>query len=166
MSAATKRLDYQGIYVPKQASRLAACVSSIATDILCKMSFSVDAGGMVVLAGEAETTVALVCQRCDAPFAYRIHIHYHFSPVTDEMQIEKLPAAYEPMEIDEFGEVDLLSLIEDELILALPTVPVHDLAQCNVSEQDRVFGELPESEHEKKQNPFAVLAHFGRNERS
>ncbi|MDI5434854.1 hypothetical protein MJM45_30755, partial [Salmonella enterica subsp. enterica serovar Kentucky] len=44
-------------------------------------------------------------------------------------------------------------LIEDEIILALPVVPVHDSEHCEVSEADMVFGELPDEA--QKPNPFA-----------
>lgn len=47
-------------------------------------------------------------------------------------------------------------MIEDEIILSLPVVPVHDSEHCEVSEADMVFGKLP-AEVEKP-NPFAVLA--------
>ena len=60
------------------------------------------------------------------------------------------------VQIDEFGEIDLLGMIEDEIILSLPVVPVHDSEHCEVSEADMVFGKLP-AEVEKP-NPFAVLA--------
>ncbi len=36
------------------------------------------------------------------------------------------------------------AMVEDEIILALPVVPVHDSKHCEVSEADMVFGELPE----------------------
>ncbi|KAA1446822.1 hypothetical protein F1E15_26235, partial [Escherichia coli] len=71
-------------------------------------------------------------------------------------QVEALPEEYEPIDVNEFGEIDLLAMIEDEIILSLPVVPVHDSEHCEVSEADMVFGELPlEAE---KPNPFAVLA--------
>ncbi|ETJ31722.1 conserved protein, DUF177 family [Escherichia coli] len=51
-------------------------------------------------------------------------------------------------------------MVEDEIILALPVVPVHDSEHCEVSEADMVFGELPEEA--QKPNPFAVLASLKR----
>ena len=49
--------------------------------------------------------------------------------------------------------------MEDELILALPLVPMHSSEHCEVSVAEQVFGELPE-ELAKKPNPFAVLANL------
>jgi uncharacterized protein len=51
-------------------------------------------------------------------------------------------------------------MVEDEIILSLPVVPVHDSEHCEVSEADMVFGELPDEA--QKPNPFAVLASLKR----
>lgn len=71
-----------------------------------------------------------------------------------------MPEAYEPIDVDEFGEVDLLAMVEDEIILVLPIAPVHDSEHCEVSEVDIVFGKLPEEV--EKPNLFAVLASLKR----
>ncbi|PLL93666.1 23S rRNA accumulation protein YceD, partial [Klebsiella michiganensis] len=109
-----------------------------------------------VLNGDATVSVTLECQRCGKPFPHHVHTTYCFSPVRNDEQAEALPEAYEPIEVNEFGEIDLLALVEDEIILALPVVPVHDSEHCEVSDADMVFGELPEEA--QKPNPFAVLA--------
>jgi uncharacterized protein len=51
-------------------------------------------------------------------------------------------------------------MIEDEIILSLPVVPVHESEHCEVSEADMVFGQLPPEA--EKPNPFAVLASLKR----
>ena len=71
-----------------------------------------------------------------------------------------MPEAYEPIEVNEFGEVDLLAMVEDEIILALPVVPVHESEHCEVSDADMVFGKLPPEVD--KPNPFAALASLKR----
>ncbi len=77
-------------------------------------------------------------------------------------QAEALPEAYDPMAVPDFGAIDLLAMVEDELILALPVGPVHDSEHGEVSEADMVFGELPEEA--QKPNPCAVLASLKRKE--
>ncbi len=42
-----------------------------------------------------------------------------FSPVRSDEQAEALPEAYEPIEVNEFGEIDLLATVEDEIITRL-----------------------------------------------
>ena len=45
----------------------------------------------------------------------------------------------EPIEFNEFGEIDLLGAVEDELILALPLVPMHSSEHCEVSAHEQVL---------------------------
>ncbi len=154
--SAQKRLDYSGIYTPGQVARLAASVVSVDSDVQTSLSFDIDNLRLAVINGQSDVTVTLECQRCGKPFEHQVHATYCFSPVRNDEQAEALPEAYEPIEVDEFGEVDLLAMIEDEIILSLPVVPVHESEHCEVSDADMVFGKLP-AEVEKP-NPFAVLA--------
>ena len=158
--AAQKRLDYQGVYAPELVARLADTVVSVDSDVECTMSFAIDNQRLAVLQGTADVQVTLSCQRCNQSFPHAVHVSYCFSPVSSDEQAEALPEAYEPVDINDFGEIDLLAVIEDELILALPVVPVHDSEHCEVSDADMVFGKLPEEA--EKPNPFAVLASLKR----
>lgn len=153
---AQKRLDYQGVYTPDQVARVAESVVSVDSDVECAMSFAIDNQRLAVLTGDTRVLVSLECQRCGKAFSHQVHTTYCFSPVRSDEQAEALPDAYEPIEVNEFGEIDLLAMVEDEIILSLPVVPVHDSEHCEVSDADMVFGELPEEA--KKPNPFAVLA--------
>ena len=153
---AQKRLDYSGVYTPGQVTRLAASVVRVDSDVQTSLSFDIDNLRLAVINGQSDVTVTLECQRCGKTFEHQVHATYCFSPVRNDEQAEALPEAYEPIEVDEFGEVDLLAMIEDEIILSLPVVPVHESEHCEVSDADMVFGKLP-AEVEKP-NPFAVLA--------
>ncbi|GAB2928353.1 23S rRNA accumulation protein YceD [Hafnia psychrotolerans] len=153
---AQKRLDYSGIYTASQVTRVAASVVSVDSDVQTSLSFDIDNLRLAVINGQSDLTVTLECQRCGKTFEHQVHATYCFSPVRNDEQAEALPEAYEPIEVDEFGEVDLLAMIEDEIILSLPVVPVHESEHCEVSDADMVFGKLP-AEVEKP-NPFAVLA--------
>ncbi|PKH26316.1 23S rRNA accumulation protein YceD [Enterobacterales bacterium CwR94] len=157
---ANKRLDYQGIFTAEQVERVAESVVSVDSDVECSMSFAIDNQRLAVMKGTADVQVTLSCQRCNQPFQQAFHVSYCFSPVVNDEQADALPEAYEPINVNEFGEIDLLATIEDEIILALPVVPVHESEHCEVSEADMVFGKLP-AEAEKP-NPFAVLASLKR----
>lgn len=158
LHAAQKRLDYDGVYTSDQVVRLASAVMHVNSDVACNLSFAIDDQHLVVLSGSAQTQVTLVCQRCGQPFAYAPQVYFCFSPVSDAQQAEQLPAAYDPIDIDEFGEIDLLALVEDEMIISLPVVPVHDPEHCEVSVEQMTFGELPE----QPATPFALLASLKR----
>ncbi|MBG6241824.1 MAG: 23S rRNA accumulation protein YceD [Candidatus Symbiopectobacterium sp. Dall1.0] len=157
---AQKRLDYVGVYTVEQVARVAESVVSVDSDVQVSLSFHIDNQRLAVINGSAQVAVTLMCQRCQKPFEHQIHTTFCFSPVVNDEQAEALPEAYEPIDVDEFGEVDLLAMVEDEIILVLPIAPVHDSEHCEVSEADMVFGKLPEEV--EKPNPFAVLASLKR----
>ena len=94
--------------------------------------------------GQVQVDVELDCQRCGEPFKQTLEWHFMYSPVANWDQADDLPEIYEPIEFNEFGEIDLLGAVEDELILALPLVPMHSSEHCEVSAHEQVFGELPE----------------------
>ncbi|ETS30291.1 hypothetical protein BB987_00175 [Photorhabdus temperata] len=156
LRAAQKRLDYTGSYSPEQVLRIAESVVSVDNDVDSVLSFQIDNQRLAVVRGHSNVDVTLECQRCGGNFSHHVHITYCFSPVINDEQAEALPEEYEPIGVDEFGEIDLLAMIEDEIILSLPVVPVHDSEHCEVSDADMVFGELPPEA--EKPNPFAVLA--------
>ena len=156
---AQRRLDYQGYYAANQLSRLAESVSKVLSDAQVTLSFFIDPQKLVVMKGHVNVDVELNCQRCGEPFIQTVDCEFCYSPVANLDQIDVLPEIYEPIEFNEFGEIDLLGTIEDELILSLPIVPMHSSEHCEVSVAEQVFGELPE-ELAKKPNPFAVLANL------
>ena len=156
---AQRRLDYQGYYSVNQLSRLTESVGKVLSDAQVTLSFFIDPQKLVVMEGHANVDVELHCQRCGEPFVQTVNCDFCYSPVANLDQIDVLPEIYEPIEFNEFGEIDLLGTIEDELILSLPIVPMHSSEHCEVSVAEQVFGELPE-ELAKKPNPFAVLANL------
>ncbi|MDG2958232.1 23S rRNA accumulation protein YceD [Exercitatus varius] len=156
---AQRRLDYVGYYAANQLGRLAESVGKVLSDAQVTLSFFIDPQKLVVMKGHAEVDVELECQRCNSPFVQKLECDFCYSPVSDLDKIDELPEIYEPIEFNEFGEIDLIGTIEDELILCLPLVPMHSSEHCEVSAHEQVFGKLPE-ELAKKPNPFAVLANL------
>lgn len=156
IKTAQKKLDYIGIYLAKSASRLAESVEDINSNIECDLSFDYDAQRLCVISIDAKVTVALRCQRCQKLFTMLVHVTNKFSPVKSDTQADALPEYYEPAILNEFGEIDMVALVEDEIILSLPIVPVHNSKHCEVSDADLVFGKIPIEDD--KPNPFAILA--------
>ena len=154
---AQRRLDYQGYYAADQLTRLAESVVKVLSDAQVTLSFFIDPQKLTVMKGKASVDVELECQRCGETFKQTLECEFTYSPVSNLDKIDELPEIYEPIEFNQFGEIDLIGTIEDELIVALPIVPMHSSEHCEVSVAEQVFGELPE-ELAKKPNPFAVLA--------
>ncbi|TCV98245.1 23S rRNA accumulation protein YceD [Biostraticola tofi] len=157
---AQKRLDYSGVYTPELVTRVAESVVSVESDVQASLSFEIDNQRLAVIRGSADVAVTLLCQRCNSPFAHQVHTTFCFSPVVTDEQAEALPDAYEAVYVDSYGEINLLAMIEDEIILSLPIAPVHDPEHCEVSEAEQIFGQLPPEV--EKPNPFSVLASLKR----
>ncbi len=103
-----------------------------------------------------EASPVLMCQRCMQPFAYPVQTENTLQVMKSDAELEALEAREEDQ--DEFTErvvgsqrMDILGLVEDELILALPYVPKHDVCPS-----------LPEAladsdSDDARPSPFAVL---------
>ncbi|MCT8558562.1 23S rRNA accumulation protein YceD [Glaesserella parasuis] len=159
---AQRRMDYEGYISANLLSRLGESVGQVLGDAQVTLSLYVDPQKLTVVKGSAKVDVELDCQRCSNPFTQTLDCTFCFSPVSNMDQADNLPEIYEPIEVDSFGEINLLDMIEDEFILSLPLVPMHTNEHCEVSESELVFGELPE-ELAKKPNPFAILANLKKN---
>lgn len=112
-------------------------------------------GEQVWLALTAEVALPQTCQRCLGPVDVPVSFEREFRFVASEAV-----AAVEDEESEEdvlvvSRDFDLLELVEDELLMALPVVPKHEVCPGNVKLQvaDSDFVE----ESQEKPNPFAVL---------
>ena len=105
---------------------------------------------------QAGTTLPLTCQRCmgtvDTPLA--VDQWYRFV-ATEEIAMAEDDGSEEDLLVMA-PQFDLLAVLEDELLMALPLVPMH--AQCPVAPVLSVGDVEPETVATEKPNPFAVLA--------
>ncbi|UIF85185.1 DUF177 domain-containing protein [Cupriavidus sp. UYPR2.512] len=104
----------------------------------------------------------LDCQRCLAPYAEPIDTATRFEVVESEEAADAAPMDDEVDVIAGSKHFSLLELIEDEVLLALPVAPKHDV--CPTVHESLVTGSdgeaQPEAEpeEEKRPSPFAALA--------
>lgn len=123
---------------------------------------SVDAEGVCWLSLEVSAGVPMQCQRClgDVLVEARGVSRFRLVPAGEEWTDEDLEDdSFEALEVD--GPLDLHILVEDEVLLALPTVPVH--AQCDMPDVAGEAGEQAGSAAAKRPSPFAVLEKLKRN---
>ncbi|GLP96499.1 23S rRNA accumulation protein YceD [Paraferrimonas sedimenticola] len=154
--AANKRLDYQGVIPGGQMKRLNGASAGDCSEVTVSLTCGVDIQGIVYLKGKAVTELTLECQRCMTPFNTEVMVDFCFTPVKDGAEIDELPDMYDPIEVNDYGEVHLHQLIEDELIVAMPIIATHQEGECNTGSQDLTVGKIEEVQEERP-NPFAVL---------
>lgn len=159
---AQKGARYEGIILSRDMSRLVEAVTDVADDIDIKAMFDIDAQGLAFFQGNLSTSVKLICQRCNDVYTQVIETDFSFSPYNDTHNIDDLPDVYEPVEVNDHGEINLVELFEDELMLSLPIVAMHPEKDCKVSANGLTFGEIEPAVEQP--NPFAVLKELKRNQ--
>ena len=93
------------------------------------LRFAVDDAGQPHVRGRISGELALICQRCMQEMSWPLDIRICLGLVRTDKQIEQLPDIYEPALVGDEPSL-LVELIEDEVILALPQAPLHELQHC------------------------------------
>lgn len=152
--AAQKQARFDGVYLHRVLTRLRD-VTIPEGELHVILACEQDEQGLVVLHCQLDTELQVVCQRCNQPFRIRVERNVDYFPVSNDAERD-LPEYYEAALVDEQGEINFLELVEDELLLALPIVPMHDESGCQRSASDMSFGTIDDTE-EARPNPFSVL---------
>ena len=163
VKSATICSEYRGVMLTKDMPRLLDSVADIAEEIDIELKFNKDEQGLTYFYGHMATSASLLCQRCNNVFAHQIDVSFCFSPVqgTDNKDQDELPDAYEPVEVDDQGEINLIQTFEDELILSLPIVALHAEEDCQVKRDEMSYGIIEPAD--ERPNPFAVLKELKRD---
>ncbi len=113
----------------------------------------------IVVSGHVEARFPLVCQRCLEPMVSTIDEPFEFVFVADEAEAKGLPDELDPVILDETGQIHMVDLLEDELILNLPTVPKHASSKdCGRLARELEAAEVAaEEQRAEKVSPFGVL---------
>ena len=117
-------------------------------------SFLIDTGHQrPQVTGKCHGTVTVRCERCLEPMDITIAGEFELV-VVDRVEEANDLDTEEPVVVAPKGQLQVLPMIEDELILGLPVVSRHDSADCDGGQ--RHFGPPGESEP-ARENPFNVL---------
>jgi len=103
----------------------------------------------------AHTSIALTCQRCLGPVDVEIQFERDFRFVATEELAEIEDEESEEDVLVLSRTFDLLELVEDELLMDMPTAPKHDVCPKPVKMSAADAGFVDEAV--EKPNPFAVL---------
>lgn len=104
----------------------------------------------------AQAQVPQTCQRCLSPFAQAVEVDRWFRFMSDESAIAQEDDDSEEDLLVFEPRFDLRALIEDELIMGLPLVPMHDSCPQPLKTSTGDFDEGAQTD--ERPNPFAVLA--------
>ncbi len=149
---------YEGAIPLADLPRLAPLLTSTEGEAAFVLAFDMDAERRPTVRVRVRARLPLQCQRCLGSMLQDVDADSRLVVVSGPGEAERLPDEVDPLLVED-GRLELRSLIEDELILAIPSAPMHPPRECPVQ-----LGEVnapPPEEAVAEQgtaNPFAVLA--------
>lgn len=149
-----QRREFSGAAGMSAFPRLLETLASTDGSVEFSIEFDTDSLGVRFVALRAHGHLPLICQRTLEPFAFPVSLEARLGLVRNEADEAALPPGYEALQVPADGVVRPLELIEDELLLALPVVPLSPRAD----EDDVVYRSADVPEPEERPNPFAALA--------
>jgi uncharacterized protein len=115
------------------------------------LNFGKDAADIAYVRGSIKTEFKLSCQRCSGPMSLALEIAVALSPVRTDEEAQQLPKEYDPLILTD-DTLQLITLVEEEILLSVPIVPKHSVTECP-SQSSHIEWE----EEKDTGNPFADL---------
>ena len=137
-------------------TRLATYLYDAEGGVEVELAFGIDEQGIKYTTGRIQAVLHLICQRCLQSLKYPLDVETTLGLVRPE-EAPRLPEGYEPLIFEE-PSVDLARIVEDELILALPIVPMHAPNECQVRAEPAPNDQAGTDRGDDERRPFAQLA--------
>ena len=152
-AAAEAGRELRGLVKVASLARALPLLESREGELEVSLELGRDEDGTHYLAGSVHGRLVLQCQRCLEPMEYLLGATFRLGLVHSQEQMQGLSDRYEPLLIT--GEpTNLAEVITDEVLLALPIVPLHGgVSACRPPATDY---QSPSSS--RRESPFAVLA--------
>jgi len=158
----------QGVVTLSALPRVAAAVIGGPGECRYRLAIAADSAHRLTVDGEVEATLPLTCQRCLQSMAWPVAAVVGITVVETERAFDRLEATREPLLLMD-GRQRLSDVVEEELLLAMPLVPMHvGSDRCAIhgvieaddqdAEVPAPVGATPSGAHRQRPNPFAVLA--------
>lgn len=158
---------YEGVIPLAELPRLAPLLTSTEGEAAFALAFGKDGERRPAVDVKVSAQLAIQCQRCLGEMRVNVDADSCLVVVSGPDEAERLPDDVDPLLVED-ARVALRSLVEDELILAIPAAPMHSAEECKVDL--RKFNEAEEADpaepenRETAENPFAALAALKRDQ--
>jgi uncharacterized protein len=147
------RRSFEGRLPLAALPRLAADLAAADGDAAYNLEFGTDEFGVAFLHVRADAVLPLVCQRTLERFDFPVRVDTRLGMIAHEADEAGLPAGYEPLLLTGDGALRLADVVEDELLLAVPAVPV----KPGTEYVERSWGDDADASGPEPENPFAAL---------
>jgi DUF177 domain-containing protein len=145
------RRSFEGTLPLASLGRLGGSLAAADGEADYRLEFGRDELGTDYLAVVVDAELPLTCQRTLEVYRQPVHVEQRLGLISDESEEASLPPGYEPLLVQD-GVVHLAEVIEDELILALPVVPLKP------GEPLEWHDAAPAADEDAAEHPFAELA--------
>lgn len=144
--------EFEGRIPLAAMSRLRGSLHGVEGEVRYVLAFGTDTLKLPFARLRIDAELPLECQRSLQRFLLPVQLEQTLGLLRDEAEEAALPEGYEPLLVPVDGMVRPAELVEDELILALPVVPVSPDAEA----VERDFA--PTVEETAQASPFAALS--------
>jgi uncharacterized protein len=122
---AEQRRELRGTMSLADMRRIAPLLSSAAGEVQVEMRFGIDERRVHYVRGHVSAALEMTCQRCLGRIGVPVEADFALGVVRSEAEGERLGEEYEAL-VAAQGPLALADVVEDELILALPVVALHE----------------------------------------
>lgn len=151
------RRSFEGVLRVAELPRLVEALADDRGEIRYHLDFEQGELGGLQLHVRLNAGLTLECQRTLEPFEWPAAVDARLGLLASEDEAAALPAEYEPLVL-ESGALSPTRVIEDELLLALPLVPVKPGSETLQGEWNAPGPDTAESgQGEPVTHPFAEL---------
>lgn len=160
--------EYKGGIPIAHFKRLRPLLSENDGQVIVDLKFGLDRLGVELRYGHGHITTDLMiyCQRCLEGMKLPVAIEFITAFVKTAKEADAVPDPYEAFLVESLP-IMLIDLIEDEILLSLPGIPLHKLDDCPASHwiSETESGQVIEDKEQihgkhsaKSENPFSMLA--------
>lgn len=152
--AAAARRSFAGALPIATLTRLCEVLAGTGGELTYQLDFGTDSLGIDGVDVHVQAPLTLLCQRTLEPFVLPVTVDVRLGLIRREQDEAGLPPECEPLLVAEDGQLHPADVIEDELLLAVPLVPINP----DSSLPDAVLADDADTAADEQQdNPFAVL---------
>jgi uncharacterized protein len=154
--AAEGKRIFSGTIPLSRMKRLAALLAETRGEASFTAAFKTDLDNRVVIDLEVEAALPLICQASLEIYDEQVKRKSELAVIESDSEQFDLPENYEPVQTEN-GRLAIAGLVEDELLLGLPTVPRKPgLQPVEYSTGGRTF-KSETTQEGRRENPFSAL---------
>ena len=154
--AAEGKRIFGGTIPLARMKRLAALLVDAKGEASFTAAFRTDLEQRIIIDLQVEAALPLICQASLEVYDEQVKRSSELAVIEDDSEQGELPENYEPV-VTENGRLAIASLVEDELLLALPQIPRKpglEEVEYSTGGQKVISETLPEG---SRKNPFSAL---------